>query len=115
MAAAKSAGASSNAAGKQLAARYAPLAQPGTPGRWNDEAILRALREWTEEMCRPPRRQEWCGEQPHNAPPGRRKWMREHPYWPSSSCVADHFGSWSEALHAAGLIERAFVTASSIA
>lgn len=68
--------------------RYAPLADPSPPRRWNDEAILRALKQWAEEMGRPPRRQESCGEQPHVAPPGQRKWIREHPYWPSSSCVA---------------------------
>jgi hypothetical protein len=32
--------------------------------------------------------------------------MREHPYWPSSSCVAAHFGTWSKALRAAGLPGR---------
>jgi AcrR family transcriptional regulator len=58
-------------------------------------------------MGEPPRRQDWSGEQPHHVLTGQRKWMREHPYWPSSSCVADHFGSWGKALCAAGLIERA--------
>ena len=75
--------------------RYSPTAHPGTPGLWNDEAILRALRDWAEEMSAPPRRQDWCGEQPHDAPAGQRKWMREHPYWPSSSCVAAHFDTWA--------------------
>ncbi len=89
------------------AQRYEPMAHPGTPGRWNDEAILRALRDWTTETGRPPRRQEWCGQQPHIAEAGQRKWMREHPYWPSSSCVAAHFGSWNKALQTAGLIEHA--------
>ena len=84
------------------------MAHPGTPGRWSDETILRALRDWTDEMGGPPRREEWSGEQPQNAPTGKRKWMREHPNWPSSSCVAAHFGSWSKALRAAGLIESAF-------
>ena len=32
--------------------------------------------------------------------------MREHPAWPSSSCVAAHFGSWGAALEAAGLPVR---------
>jgi len=87
--------------------RYAPMAHPGTPGRWSDEAIVRALTDWAGEIGRPPRREEWSGKQLHNASSGQRKWMREHPYWPSSSCVAGHFGSWSQALHAAGLIESA--------
>ena len=34
--------------------------------------------------------------------------MREHPRWPSSSCVVHHFGSWTKALHAAGLIQHPF-------
>ncbi|HEY4827793.1 MAG TPA: helix-turn-helix domain-containing protein [Solirubrobacteraceae bacterium] len=87
-------------------APYAPVAHPGTPGRWSDEAILRALRDWAVETGAPPRRQDWSGEDPRAAPPAQRKWMREHPYWPSSSCVAAHFGSWSRALEAAGLPAR---------
>ena len=89
-----------------VASRYAPVAHPGIPGRWSDEAILRALRAWTAEVGAPPRRQDWSGENRRDAPPAQRKWMREHPYWPSSSCVAGHFGSWSKALEAAGLPAR---------
>jgi hypothetical protein len=99
----------------RLAPRYAPLAHPGTPGRWSDEAILRALRDWTEEMGDAPRRQDWCGEQPHTARAAQRKWMREHPCWPSSSCVADHFGSWSTALQAAGLTAQRLTFEDSVA
>lgn len=84
-------------------ARYAPKAHPGTPGRWSDESILRALRDWFAETGSPPRRRDWCGEDPDNASAAQRKWMREHPYWPSSSCVAAHFGSWGGALRATGL------------
>ena len=87
-------------------ARYEALAHPGSPGRWSDEAILRALRDWTVEMGGPPRRQHWSGEHPESASAAQRKWMREHPYWPSSSCVAAHFGSWGNALRAAGLPVR---------
>jgi hypothetical protein len=96
-------------------APYVPRTHPGTPRRWSDEAILRALRQWAEEMGEPPRRQEWSGERPHHAPTGQRKWMREHPYWPSSSCVADHFGSWGKALRAAGLLKRAHEFEDSVA
>lgn len=85
---------------------YGPVAHPGRPGRWCDQAILRALRDWTAEMGEPPRRQQWSGEHPENAAAAQRKWMREHPYWPSSSCVAAHFGSWTNALRAAGLSAR---------
>lgn len=85
---------------------YAPVAHPGAPGRWSDEAILQALCDWAAEMGAPPRRQDWCGERPQDASAAQRKWMREHPYWPSSSCVAAHFGTWSRALEAAGLPAR---------
>ena len=87
-------------------APYRPVTHPGTPGRWTDEAILRALRDWTAEVGSPPRRQDWCGENPPQASAAQRKWMREHPYWPSSSCVASHFGSWSRALQTADLPAR---------
>lgn len=87
-------------------AGYVPVAHPGAPGRWTDEAILRALRDWAAEMGAPPRRQDWSGERPGAASSAQRKWMREHPYWPSSSCVAAHFGSWSAALQDAGLPVR---------
>ena len=97
----------SRTAGSRGRRQYAPQPHPGTRDRWSDEAILRALRDWTDELGRPPRRQEWSGEQPYDAGSAQRKWMREHPYWPSSSCVANHFGSWSKGLAAAGLIERA--------
>jgi hypothetical protein len=85
---------------------YTPQAHPGAPGRWSDEAILRALRQWATDMGTPPRRRDWSGENPRVAPPAQRKWMREHPSWPSSSCVAAHFGTWSSALEAAGLPAR---------
>jgi hypothetical protein len=87
-------------------ARYRPVMHPGVPGRWTDEDILRALRDWTAEAGGPPRRQDWSGQNPGQASAAQRKWMREHPYWPSSSCVASHFGSWSKALQSAGLPAR---------
>lgn len=43
------------------------------------------------------------------------KWMDEHPRWPSSSCVAAHFGSWSAALAAAGLPARRLTFETSVA
>ena len=57
-------------------------------------------------MGRPPRREDWTGEQPEAAGAAQRRWMREHPRWPSSSCVATHFGGWAAALQAAGLPVR---------
>jgi AcrR family transcriptional regulator len=95
--------------------RYSPLPHPGTRDRWSGPAVVNALKLWTAETGRPPRRQDWTGET--QQPPGdaQRKWMREHPRWPSSSCVADHFGSWGAALRTAGLPVRGRPFATTIA
>jgi AcrR family transcriptional regulator len=85
---------------------YRPQAHPGRRDRWSRPAILEALRDWVDLNGRPPRRQDWSGERPEQASEAQRRWMREHPRWPSSSCVARHFGSWSVALEEAGLEAR---------
>ncbi len=85
---------------------YLPKRHPGRPHRWNRDAILEALAAWTALTGCPPRRLDWSGERPEAATVSQRRWMREHPRWPSSSCVSAHFGSWSEALRAAGLPAR---------
>ncbi|MDA0172958.1 hypothetical protein OJ998_27905 [Solirubrobacter taibaiensis] len=87
-------------------AAYRPLPHPGRPNRWTRATTLDALRAWTAETGRPPRRQDWSGERAARAGSAQRKWMREHPRWPSSSRVAAHFGSWSAALRAAALPAR---------
>jgi hypothetical protein len=94
---------------------YVPLRHPGVPRRWDRPSILAALREWVAETGAPPRRQDWCGERAGPATGARRKWMREHPRWPSGSCVATHFGSWSAALAAAQLPARRLTYDSSVA
>src|SRR5262245_23412295 len=85
---------------------YVPLRHPGVPRRWDRPAIVEALREWVALTGAPPRRQDWSGERPGHATGAQRRWMAEHPRWPSSSCVAAHFGCWSSALEAAGLQRR---------
>lgn len=95
--------------------RYVPLRHPGLPRRWGRASIVDALRAWVAEAGGPPRRQDWCGERPASATSAQRKWMSEHPRWPSSSCVATHFGSWSAALEAAGLPARNLTFESSVA
>lgn len=85
---------------------YRPLRHPGLPNRWTRTSIVAALRAWTRETGRAPRRVEWSGERRSRAGEAQRKWMREHPRWPSSSCVAAHFGTWSAALAEASLPAR---------
>jgi len=104
--------------GRDLAApppRYLPLPHPGTPRRWERASILQALRTWVAQVGGPPRRQDWCGERPERASSAQRKWMVEHPRWPSSSCVAAHFGSWSAGLQAANLPARKLTFDTSVA
>src|SRR6201999_2572858 len=67
------------------------------------------------EPAPPPRRTDWTGERPRLAGDAQRKWMREHPRWPSSSCVADHFGTWSAALERAALPARRLTYATTVA
>ncbi len=86
---------------------YTPLAHPSTPGRWDRATILAALQAWVREAGGVPRRQDWSGQRAEPVAAAQRKWMGEHPRWPSSSCVARHFGTWSAALEAAALPARA--------
>jgi hypothetical protein len=96
-------------------AKYEPMAHPGNQRRWDRDAILAALKEWVAQTGSIPRRIDWCGERPVHAGAGQRKWMREHPWWPSSSCVVTHCGSWSAALEAAGLPARSLTFETSVA
>ncbi len=94
---------------------YRPLRHPGPRNCWTRPAILAALRAWTDETGRPPRRRDWTGERPESARDAQRKWMREHPRWPSSSAVAARFGSWSAALEAATLPARVMTFPTTVA
>lgn len=105
---------SSRAAGARSPVAYRPMAHPGRPRRWDRPAILDVLRQWFAETGAAPRRNDWSGERPEAAGQHQRKWMREHPRWPSSSCVAGHFGSWSAALAAAALPARRLTFDSSV-
>jgi hypothetical protein len=87
-------------------AAYRPLRHPGPRNRWTPDEIVSALRAWAAATGRTPRRGDWTGERPGRAGAAQLKWMREHPRWPSSSCVADHFGTWSAALERAALPVR---------
>jgi len=95
--------------------RYVPLRHPGVPRRWSRDAILHALQAWAARTGAAPRRLDWSGEQPERATRAQRLWMAEHPDWPSSSCVAAHFGSWSAGLAAAGLRARPLTFGTSVA
>jgi hypothetical protein len=75
-------------------------------GTWSAERIVDALQDWVRVTGDPPRIYEWVPSSAralvlHNA--RCRMWEREHPRWPSATTVAEHFGSWSEGLAAAGI------------
>ena len=66
--------------------------RPGPRGegfRWTREAVVQALDSWHSSHLRAPRAHEWA------------RAGEEHP---SSTTVFRVFGSWSAALHAAGMI-----------
>jgi Homing endonuclease associated repeat/Recombinase/Resolvase, N terminal domain/Recombinase zinc beta ribbon domain len=63
-------------------------ANPRAVKRWSDEEILRALRRWSERRGQPPMRHEW---------------IRGTPWRPCKTTVYNRFGSWPNALAAAGL------------
>jgi hypothetical protein len=72
------------------------------PGSWDQATITTALREWAALVGPAPRAHEWSST--GNGPGvGAARWLAEHPRWPSAGTVVYHFGSWSDALHAAGL------------
>jgi hypothetical protein len=60
--------------------------------------VLEALRSWNTEHGRPPHQEDWGRRAGPDSP-----WRREWPRWPSASSVFTQFGSWNEALLAAGL------------
>ena len=71
--------------------------------------MLAALVEWTREEGSPPRSYDWdpgTARSQGLVPAGPMRWEREHPRWPSARTVASYFGSFSEALAAAGLEAR---------
>jgi hypothetical protein len=89
------------------ASKAAP--QDATPApRWDRKRILAAIVEWTRETGRPPFSYEWAPGTARSAGlsgPTPSKWERERPRWPGTLTVYRHFGSWPEALHAAGVAE----------
>ena len=67
------------------------------PPEYSRDAVLAAIREWARATGRPPTQQDWTP-----STDSSRKWAREYPSWPSYVMVTTHFGTWREALEAAG-------------
>lgn len=64
----------------------------GRPYGWTRESIVAAIQRWaTEHDGAPPKYRDWKAA---NRPDGNR--------WPSQKVIASRFGTFSEALHAAG-------------
>ena len=88
---------------------------PGVPRRWDRASILGRCANGGADRQRAAARGLVRRAAADAGRRAQRKWMREHPRWPSSSCVAAHFGSWSAALEAAGLPARRLTFETSVA
>lgn len=78
-------------------------------GTWSRVRIIEAMRAWRREEGRAPRSYDWApdtGRAMGMLRPEPARFETEHPRWPSTSCVRDHFGSFSAALRAAGFPAR---------
>ena len=64
---------------------------------WAAGEVLGAMAEWTAQVGRTPRAEEWQGRSGADT-----KWTLEYPAWPSYATVRTLFGSWTAALRAAG-------------
>jgi hypothetical protein len=68
---------------------------------WTRDEVIRALATWVAEEGYPPASGDWT---PSSDP--TRKWAREYPRWPSMESARTLFGSWKNALDAAGCGSR---------
>jgi hypothetical protein len=93
------------------AVRFAGFRPRPTPSRLkpklrSDVEILEAIREWTKRYGEPPTIADW---EPSRARRAGHDWRVERYRrgdWPSARSVRNHFGSFSRAIQAAGLIPR---------
>jgi hypothetical protein len=88
-------------------ARTLPFA--AVRGTWSRERIVAALLDWAGEFGRAPRRSDFAPELARAlglAGSEETVWEQRHPRYPSRGAVEWHFGSWREALAAAGLPHR---------
>jgi hypothetical protein len=69
---------------------------------WTHERIIEAIERWVTIHGEPPTTSEW-GRSHHGAPEWRKKRMAETPgRWPELRVVQGMFGSWANAIEAAG-------------
>jgi hypothetical protein len=77
--------------------------RPESPGWWTGDRIVAAIRAWAERTGQPPKATEW------RQPPSYPMNTRDGPppsSRPSTRRVIRVFGSWSEAIEAAGFTPR---------
>ena len=65
---------------------------------WTPEELTAAIQRWRDLEGRPPRSAEWQNG-PHTSP----RWRHEYPDWPALKDIQRQFGSWNQALRAAGI------------
>lgn len=65
---------------------------------WTREDLLAAILRWSDLEGRPPTSEQW-----QTGPDTSSRWEREYPDWPTVKDVQRDFGSWNQALRAAGI------------
>ena len=76
-----------------------PCANRRAPARsWTREDLLAAIQRWSDLEGRSPTSEQW-----QTGPRTSARWQREYPDWPTVKDLQRHFGSWNEALRAAGI------------
>ena len=74
------------------------------PKPWDPECVVAAMRQWADEHdASPPTLLDWSPSLArHSGYPGKAEQFEQDERWPSSSVVAQLFGSWNAAIEQAG-------------
>lgn len=67
--------------------------------KWTPERIIADIQDWNRIYGQPPRAKDWLLQPPDDGTPGFRR-------WPHVGIIQKEFGSWSNALEAAGFERR---------
>lgn len=85
------------------ATNYAPRERHSPRRTWNRDNVIAAIRDWWDMTGSAPRLNDWIAPRHGRRSAAQLRWAAEFPRWPSPATVTGYFGSWNEALEAAGV------------